>query len=106
MTHGHDCGSGTVLVRMAKGSKVTNSMMHARGLAFSIDSEAVRAAVGHVAAVGFAVQAPATSSVVVAWAPPFLPSCLGRLPLQVPAAAVVSVAAAAACSFRQRPWSV
>ena len=84
MTHGHDCGSGTVLVRMAKGSKVTNSMMHARGLAFSIDSEAVRAAVGHGAAVGFAVQAPATSSVVVAWAPP----CLGRLPLQVPAAAV------------------
>ena len=106
MTHGRDCGSGTVLVRMAKGSKVTNSMIHARGLAFSIDSEAVRAAVGQGAAVGFAAQAPATSAVVVAWAPPFLPSCLGRMPLQVPAAALVTVVVAAGCSFWRWPLGV
>ena len=110
MTHlmidSRDCGSGTFLVRLTKGSKMTNSMIHSCGLAFSIDSEAVRAAVGQGAAVGFAMQAPATSAVVVAWAPPFLPSCLGRMPLQVPAAALVAVVVAAGCSFWRWPPGV
>ena len=94
-----DCGSGTFLVRLTKGSKMTNSMIHSCGLAFSIDSEAVCAVVGQGAAVGFAGQAPAASAVVVAWASPLLKSCLGRMPLQVPAAALVAVVVAAGCSF-------
>ena len=83
-----DCGSGTFLVRLTKGSKMTNSMIHSCGLAFSIDSEAVCAVVGQGAAV-----------VVVAWPSPLLKLCQGRMPLQVPAAALVAVVVAAGCSF-------